>query len=133
MPLYDAEVFLRELAQYLEANNLGTPGSNLWTGRFPSGKEDGTVITLTGGPKSPGEPVQLRRFQVLNRSKAFGAGLVAHQAIYRALAGANGKWNTLPSFPGRIYATSEVGVNWQEEGTGYVFHSLNFIYEATGG
>lgn len=78
--------WLDDLTAYLAAQGVGTVGTNLFKGQFPSDTLEGVLITPTGGLASlPYIDTERPRIQVLCRYKSFSTGWTKAYSIYSLL------------------------------------------------
>lgn len=123
----DTPGLLVSITTYLEAQGVGTRGTDLWENQMPERPTNATVVVLTGGPILPEDPTRRITFQVQHRNKLSGPGLLKSKEINNLL---DNQWNVLDCFPGRITAVSEAGAMFKDDSGNSVF-PLNFVVTST--
>lgn len=123
----DIDSLARQIAAYLEANTIGTLGTDLFISTMPETPKTATAIVMTGGPLLAGDPTRRPSFQILHRNTHAESALPKSVEIHNLF---DDRWNVLSNFPGRIVAVSEVGAQFKDAAGLSVF-PLNFAFVST--
>ncbi len=115
------------LTDYLETNGVGNQGIDLFIMQLPETPQVGTVLTMTGGPITTGNPTRNITFQVLHRNPSAEEGLRKATQINNLL---NNQWNVVPGFPGRVESVSEAGAAFKDESGNFIY-PLNYAVVST--
>lgn len=118
----DTPTLLVAISSYLEAQGVGTRGTDLWEQQMPESPTNATVVVLTGGPILAEDPTRRISFQIQHRNKLAAAGLRKSKEINNLL---DNQWNVLTGFSGRITAVSEAGASFKDDSGNMVF-PLNY-------
>jgi len=115
------------IADYLETNGVGVQGVDLFIMQLPETPQIGTVLAMTGGPITSGNPTRNITFQIQHRNPSAEEGLRKATEINNLL---NNQWNVVPGFPGRVESVSEAGIAFKDESGNFIY-SLNYAVVST--
>ncbi len=120
--------FLASVGTYVASYGLGTLGTDLWLGTFPSTPGASVGVLTMPAPVFRGEHVDRIGLQVLIRDPDPGAALTKASSVYALF---DDKWNTLhPDFHGRFLCMNRLGVGWVDESNNTVY-TLSLLFVGT--
>lgn len=92
---------VEDVVDYLDAQGVGTKGTDLFMGQMPSIPLNVITVVPSGGVSIPGDPISREGFQILIRNSNTQQLLIKSRSVYDTL---NNKWAVLANFKCRILA-----------------------------